>query len=65
MAQHAEGRGGGSSGGGGRPWALVATCDRPGLLWRRCIPSILAQTVKPHAVVLVDDSKVGPEGLLA
>ncbi|EFJ52856.1 hypothetical protein VOLCADRAFT_86249 [Volvox carteri f. nagariensis] len=37
--------------------ALVATRDRFDLLWSRCMESILAQTLLPQLIVLVDDSE--------
>ena len=35
---------------------LIATCDRHEMLKERSIPSVLAQTLRPHYIVVVDDS---------
>jgi len=37
--------------------ALIATADRPNLLEKRALPSILAQWQLPNRVVVVDDSR--------
>lgn len=38
--------------------ALIATKDRPGMLWQRSVPSVLRQTAPPSVLVLVDDTQV-------
>ena len=36
---------------------IVATCDRPNLLSKRSIPSILGQSHPPDFLIVVDDSR--------
>ena len=38
--------------------AIVATCDRPELLSKRSIPSIMGQSQPPDFLIIVDDSSL-------